>query len=184
MEKLLRSFIRIISQLNETIGRAVSWITGFLVLLVCADVGMRYLFNDTAAWVMELEWHLFALVFMLGAGFAFKHDRHVRVDLFYDQFSERDKAWVNLTGGILFLIPWCLLLFYVSFQYALGSFQIGEGSPNPGGLPYRFIIKGSIAVGIFLLLLQGLANIAQSILVLWGKETAVENHDLTTPEAL
>ncbi len=170
MEKGLRSIIKIIDAINERVGRSVAWLTLVLVLLVCGDVAMRYLFSTTAAWVMELEWHLFALIFILGAGYAFKHDRHVRVDLFYDQFSPRDKAWVNLSGAIVFLIPWCVLMIYVSFFYALGSFQIGEGSPNPGGLPYRFLIKGSITIGMLLLLLQALASVAQSILVLRGKE--------------
>ncbi len=170
MEKGLRSIIKIIDAINERVGRSVAWLTLVLVLLVCGDVAMRYLFSTTAAWVMELEWHLFALIFILGAGYAFKHDRHVRVDLFYDQFSPRDKAWVNLSGALVFLIPWCVLMVYVSFFYALGSFQIGEGSPNPGGLPYRFLIKGSISIGMFLLLLQALASVAQSILVLRGKE--------------
>lgn len=171
MEKFLRRSISFADSLNENVGRAVAWATTLLMLLVCFDVAARYFFQTTAAWVMELEWHLFALVFLLGAGYAFKHDRHVRVDLFYDRFSERDKAWVNLFGAILFLIPWCVLMIYVSYYYALGSYQIGEGSPNPGGLPYRFIIKGAITVGMVLLLLQAWASVAQSVLVLWKKKT-------------
>lgn len=173
MEKLLRSSISFIENTNETIGRAAAWITTLLMILVCGDVAMRYLFNTTAAWVMELEWHLFALVFILGAGYAFKHDRHVRVDLFYENFSARDKAWVNLIGGILFLIPWCLLMIYVSFKYAWGSFLIGEGSPNPGGLPYRFLIKGAITIGMILLFLQALASVGKSYLVLFKKESEI-----------
>ena len=167
MEKLLRSFVNGVGKINESIGRAVAWLTTLLVLLVCGDVLMRYWFNTTAAWVMELEWHLFALVFLLGAAYAFQQDRHVRVDLFYDRFSPRDRAWVNLVGGMVFLLPWCLVLVYVGWQYALGSYYIGEGSPNPGGLPHRFLIKGSIALGFLLLLLQALASIAAALLVLF-----------------
>lgn len=170
MEKFLRRSIFFAETLNENVGRTVAWATTLLMLLVCGDVAMRYFFQTTSAWVMELEWHLFALIFLLGAGYAFKHDRHVRVDLFYDRFSAQDKAWVNLLGGVLFLIPWCLLMTYVSYHYALGSYQIGEGSPNPGGLPHRFVIKGAITVGMILLLLQAWASVAQSVLVLWKKE--------------
>jgi len=170
MDNWLRRFISFIGKMNEQIGHIVAWLTTILMLLVCGDVAMRYIFNTTAAWVMELEWHLFALVFLLGAAYTFQQDRHVRVDLFYDRFSPKDKAWVNLVGVLAFLIPWCLILIYVSFHYALGSYQIGEGSPNPGGLPYRFIIKSSITVGMSLLLLQALASVAQSLLVIWGKE--------------
>ena len=84
-----------IDRINEWVGRTSSWISGILVILVCIDVLSRYLFSETAAWVMELEWHLFSLLFLFGAGFALKHDRHVRVDLFYDKFSPKDKALVN-----------------------------------------------------------------------------------------
>ncbi len=106
---------------------------------------------------MELEWHLFGLIFLLGAGYAFRHDRHVRVDLFYAKFSAKDKALVNLFGGLILLIPWTAILIYVSFEYA--TIAIGEGSPDPGGLPARYIIKFAITAGMVLLFLQGLASI-------------------------
>lgn len=155
-----------IDQLNEKIGRAVSWLTTALVVLVVVDVIFRYLFNTSKAWTIELEWHLFALIFLFGAGYAFKHDRHVRVDLFYTRFSKRDKATVDLIGGLIFLIPWCILVIYSAWGYAMQSYKIGEGSPDPGGLPALYLIKFSMAIGIFLLLLQGVANIIQSYLTI------------------
>lgn len=169
METLFRRLIRLVHPINEWVGRTVAWLTTFLVLLVCFDVAQRSLFNTTAAWVMELEWHLFALIFLLGAGYSLKHDRHVRVDLFYAKFSEKDKALVNLLGTLLFLIPWCVLIIYFSFFYALDAYQIGEGSPDPGGLPARYIIKFAITIGIGLLFLQALALAANAALVLMGK---------------
>ncbi len=153
-----------ISQINEWIGKKISWLTFLLVILVCFDVIVRYLFNDTAAWIMELEWHMFALIFLLGAGYAFKHDRHVRVDLFYSNFKEKDKALVNLIGGLLFLIPWTIVIIIASFNYANVSFQIRETSPDPGGLPARYIIKFAITLGGILLFLQALANVIKSYL--------------------
>jgi TRAP-type mannitol/chloroaromatic compound transport system permease small subunit len=153
-----------IAAINEWVGRGVSWLTFLLVVLVCFDVVFRYLFNDTEAWIMELEWHMFALIFLLGAGFAFKHDRHVRVDLFYSRFSEKDKALLNMIGGLLFLIPWCTMIIWASFQYANVSFQIREVSPDPGGLPARYIIKYAITVGGVLLLLQAISNTIESYL--------------------
>ena len=154
---------KFIHRLNEFVGRTASWLNTLLVLLVCGDVISRYLFNDTAAWVMELEWHLFALVFLLGAGYALRHDRHVRVDLFYSRFSVRDQALVNIVGGIVFLIPWCILLIVVSTRYAWVSYLIGEGSPDPGGLPARYLIKFAIPIALFLLLLQGIVSVWESI---------------------
>lgn len=170
MKRFLQQIIRFANAINEAMGRLASWFTTALVLLVCFDVIRRFLINDTEAWIMELEWHLFALIFLLGSGYALKHDRHVRVDLFYANFSARDKAWVNLVGSLVFLLPWCIIVGVMSFQYAAGSFAINEGSPDPGGLPARYIIKFAITVGVTLLGLQGLAVVAQSLLTLGGEE--------------
>ena len=176
MIAFLKFVIRVANTINEWVGRSVSWVTLLLVLLVCFDVGRRYILNSASVWGMELEWHLYAAVFLLGAGYAFKHNRHVRVDLFYSKFSKRDKAWTNLIGGIIFLIPWCVLIILVSYTYAKGSFDIMEESPNPDGLPFRFIIKFTVTIGIGLLLLQALANVAESLLVLIGKSETQESN--------
>jgi TRAP-type mannitol/chloroaromatic compound transport system permease small subunit len=178
--EILRRIAKSIHRLNERAGRAASWLTTALMLLVCADVIVRYLFSDTQAWIIELEWHLFGLIFLLGAGYAFKHDRHVRVDVFYSKFNERDKAWVNLLGGILFLLPWSAVLLLVSFEYATISYRIGEGSPDPGGLPARYLIKYAVAAGIGLLLLQGIASIIDNILVLKGEQPGLSDSSNTT----
>ncbi len=171
MAGLLEQLSAAINRLNEWVGRAVSWLCAALVLLVCFDVVTRYLFSATAAWIMELEWHLFALIFLLGAGYAFRHGRHVRVDLFYAGFSVKDKAWVDFLGALLFLLPWCLLITYTSFGYALSSYEIRETSPDPGGLPARYLIKFSIVIGAALLLLQGIASLIDSALVLAGEKS-------------
>jgi len=157
------TLIKSINSINEWVGRTASWLTLILVGVVCFDVVTRYLFNDTAAWIMELEWHLFALIFLLGAGYAFKHDKHVRVDLFYSNFSKRDKAWVNLIGGIAFLVPWCIIVIIYSFDFGLDAYQMGEKSPDPGGLPARWVIKFAITIGMTLLLLQAIASILGAI---------------------
>ncbi len=166
MENLLQKFINFVNVINENIGKATSWLTGILVVLVCGRVLGRMLFDSEPVWLPELEWHLFAMIFLLAAGYTLKHDKHVRVDLFYADFSERDKALVNLVGALLFLIPWCCLIIWVSYDYALGSFKILEGSPNPNGLPYRFVVKFAITIGACLLLLQALAMVADSLLTL------------------
>ena len=166
---MIGKFIRLINGVNEWIGKAVSWLTLALVLLVCADVCRRYFFNQTDAWVMELQWHFFALIFLFGAGYTLKHDKHVRVDLFYDRFSNREKSLVNLVGGIVLLIPFCIMIIYVSYAYMMQSYLISESSADPGGLAYRFLIKGSISIGILFLLLQAISMVAQSWLTLTSK---------------
>ncbi|HMQ48592.1 MAG TPA: TRAP transporter small permease subunit [Saprospiraceae bacterium] len=170
MHQFLKTFSKGVNYLNEQVGRAVSWLTGILVLLVCGDVIVRYVLSDSEAWVMELEWHLFSLIFLLGAGYALKHDRHVRVDLFYAHFSPKDKALVNLLGSLIFLIPWALLIIVVSFDYALISYRIGETSPDPGGLPARYLIKFSVTLGATLLLLQGIADLIDAAYKYFSKE--------------
>ncbi|MEN0049092.1 MAG: TRAP transporter small permease subunit [Bacteroidota bacterium] len=155
-----------ISIINEKIGKAASWLTTALVILIVIDVIFRYLFKDTAAWILELEWHFFAIIFLLGGAYALKEDKHVRVDLFYSNFSERDQAWVNLFGTALLLIPWCVAVIWFAGQYAWTSFEDGEGSPDPGGLPARYIIKSIVVLSFFLLNLQAIALLLRSILTI------------------
>jgi len=154
--------IKIIDAINETVGRAVSWLTLALVLAVCIEVFRRSVLGETSVAMVELHWHLFALIFLLGSGYALKHDRHVRVDLFYTNFSKQDKAWVNFFGSILLLIPWLLIMIYWSYFYALDSWMFREGSPDPGGLPARYLIKFAIPIGLSLLLLQAVSLMLQS----------------------
>lgn len=182
MDRILLQIYSNISRLNDRIGAATAWLTMVLVLLVVVDVISRRLFQDTQTWIMEMEWHLFALIFLLGAGFAFRHDKHVRVDLFYAKFSQKDKAWVNLIGGMFFLLPWCVALMIFSWEFAADAFRIQEASPDPGGLPARYLIKFSIVLGAFFLFLQGLASVAEAILHLRGISTETESSDF--PESI
>ncbi len=157
-------------QVNEWAGRSAAWLTVVLVGIVCFDVVARKLFNFTKAWIMDLEWHLFALIFLMAAGYALQHDRHVRVDLFYDKFSKKDKALTDFTGTLLFLIPWCVTVIIYSYSYALQSFRLNEGAAEPGGLPARYVIKFCIVAGTVLLLLQAIAVLIETGLVLFGKK--------------
>ena len=169
MLAFLKKTSHLIHQFSEKTGRAVSWLCVLLVLLICYDVIMRALIDDTATWIIELEWHIFSLIFLLGAAYTLKHDRHVRVDLFYSKFSVKDKAWVNFFGTLIFLVPWCLVLIIFSYQFALGAYTIGEGSPNPNGLPARYIIKFSITLGVVFLLLQAIAMLIDALFVILNK---------------
>jgi len=147
-------------------GIFASWFSGLLVILVIYDVLMRYLLKQSSPWIMEMEWHLFSILFLFGSAYTFQVDRHVRVDLFYSKMSIRDKAWIDLIGNLLFLVPWCIFIMKYSFDYAFSSYIMGEGSPDPGGLPYRYIIKFCIVIGFFLLFLQAIANILTSVQLL------------------
>jgi len=171
---VLKTFMRWIDGLNEWVGRGVAWVTLALVLVIFVDVVMRYLFNTSFVFTQELEWHLFGFIFLIGAGFTLLHDGHVRVDIIYQRLGFKGQAWINLMGVIVFLIPGCLMIIITSFKFVLSSFLILEGSPDPGGIPLRFIVKGFIPAGFFLLLLQGLSLGVHSLLQILGVETPKE----------
>lgn len=159
-----------IKKVNSIAGKVASWFNVLLVILVGFDVLFRYLLNTTSVWVMELEWHFFALIFLLGGGFAFQKNQHVRVDVFYDKFSEKEKAEVNFWGGVLFLLPWTIFLMYTSFGYAQTSFWIRESSPDPGGLPARYIVKYAIFLGFLLLFIEALISIVENGILLFQQQ--------------
>ena len=172
---VLKTFMRWIDGLNEWIGRGVAWVTLALVLVIFVDVVMRYLFNKSFVFTQELEWHLFGFIFLIGAGYTLLHDGHVRVDIIYQRLGFKGQAWINLMGVIVFLIPGCLMLIITSFKFVLTSFLILEGSPDPGGIPLRFIVKGFIPAGFSLLLLQGFSLGAHSLMQILGVETPKED---------
>lgn len=153
----------LIDRLNESVGKAVSWLSLGLVLVVLTDVAMRYIFRYTQNWMIELEWHIYAALFLLSAGYTLLYNKHVRVDLFYARYSIKRKAWVDLLGHTLLLLPWCYVVITTGYRYMINSWYIRESSDQPGGLPARYVIKSAIVVGFVLLLLQGLSQIIKSI---------------------
>ncbi len=168
----LKTFSRWIDILNEWVGRGVAWVTLALVLVVFTDVVMRYLFNTSFVFTQELEWHLFGFIFLIGAGYTLLHDGHVRVDIVYQRLGLKGQAWINLFGVIIFLIPGCLMVITTSWKFMANSFAIFEGSPDPGGIPFRFILKGCIPLGFTLLLFQGFSLGIHSIMQIMGVEKA------------
>lgn len=159
-----------IDKLINRIGTLVSWLTLLLVLVIVTDVLLRYAFNMTSAASFELEWHLFALIFMLGASYTLQRDKHVRVDVFYHRFSKKNKAWVNAIGTAFLLLPFCAIAFWESLSFVESSFTFKETSPDPGGLPARYLIKASIPIGFFLLGLQGINLLLKSIITILNHE--------------
>ena len=173
----MRAFTRLadfIDSLNEKIGTVVSWLTTLLVLIVCYDVFTRYLLKRSSIAVQELEWHLFAVIFLLGAAYTLKHDRHVRVDVLYQKFSPQTRGWINFVCSLFFLIPFALLVIWASYEFVASSFRIGETSPDPGGLPARFVLKACLPLGFFLVFLQGLSLAIHSLCAALGHRPTAE----------
>lgn len=145
--------LNILRKIIDSVGHLCSLLMLLMVLNVFYDVIMRYFFNDVSIGMQELEWHLFGAMFMFGIGYTFKEDGHVRVDVFYDKMSIRSQAFVNIFGSIVFALPITLLILYFSIDYTYQAYEMGEGSADPGGLPYRWIIRSVIPISsIFLTL--------------------------------
>lgn len=164
----LAALARAIDNFSEWTGRLTAWLVLAMMLVIVYDVSMRYLFQSGSIRLQELQWHLFALIFLLGAGYTLRHDGHVRVDLLFRSrwLSQRGRALVDLLGSALFLIPFCVLVITGSIPFVESSWRFEERSPDPGGLPYRFLLKAAIPVGFALLLLQGVSMMLRSALVL------------------
>ena len=169
-------FCRWVDALNTWVGRVVAWATALVVAVVFIDVVMRYAFKMSFVFTQELEWHLFAFIFLMGAGYTLLQDGHVRVDIFYQRCSPKAQAWINLLGVIFFLIPGCYMVISTSIPFVYNAWAVMEGSPDPGGIPYRFLLKGCIPVGFILILLQGLSLGGKSLLTILGKEIESEGN--------
>ena len=159
----MKKSIFILEKLVTGVGKATSWLSILIVLIIVVDVFMRYTFGITSSASFEIEWHLFGALFLLGAGWTLKEDKHVRVDVFYQKFSKKTQAWVNLIGTVALLMPFCWVILIESVQFTFTSFQINEVSPDPGGLPARFLVKAMIPAGFLILGMQGIAIVLRSI---------------------
>ncbi len=140
-----------------------------LILLVVYDALMRYLFQSGSIALQELEWHLFDVVIMFGIAYTLQRASHVRVDIFYDRYSARTRHIVNIIGALFFILPFSLLIIYVGFDFVLLSFEQMEASSDPGGLPYRFIVKSLMPVAFVLLIVQSLSEVYNEFRLLRGE---------------
>jgi TRAP-type mannitol/chloroaromatic compound transport system permease small subunit len=176
---LVAGAVRAIDHMNEQIGRAVSWLTLAMVLITFFVAAMRYGFNWGRVWIQELYVWLHGIVFMLGAGYTLLHNGHVRVDIFYRPADARFKAWVDLLGSLLLLMPIIVMVFWVSWPYVVQSWSMHEASRESGGLPGLFLLKSVILAFCVLIGLQGLSLAGRSLLVLAGHPEFAPQEDET-----
>ena len=159
-----------IDRMGAVSGRVTSWLTLVMVIVTVVIVVMRYLFDAGAVWLQESVVWMHAVVFMLGAAYTLQQDEHVRVDIFYRDMSERRRAWVDLCGTLLFLLPLCAFVGYKSWDFVLVSWQLGESSREPGGMPYPFVplLKSVLLIMPLLLSLQGVARMVRALQLIRG----------------
>ncbi|MFC4701666.1 TRAP transporter small permease subunit [Glaciecola siphonariae] len=163
---MLEKTCKVIDSINSALGKTVSYATFAMALVMFAIVVLRYGFNVGWIAMQESVMYLHAAVFLLGSAFTFQHNGHVRVDVFYRRFSERKKAQVNLFGSLVFMLPVSLYIGIICYQYVLESWRLFEGSREPGGLPFVYILKSFLLVFAVSMALQAISDIAQQSLKL------------------
>lgn len=167
---MLRELARWIDAVQERVGRFTSFVTLGMVLVVFFDVVMRYVFRKSSVFMQEMEWHLFAVGYLLAAGYTMLYDEHVRVDIFYSSWSPRKRAWANFIFAFLFFFPSIILVIYTTIPFLRNSYTLNEGSPDPGGVPARWILKSTIIIGFVLLGLQGISETVKNYYIARGWE--------------
>ena len=168
---MLQKISATIDAINEHIGNLVAWLVGAMIILTFSVAFMRYGFNIGSIAMQESVVYLHSIVFMLALAYTYKHNEHVRVDIFYSSFDPIKKAWVDLLGSIFLLLPICFYLIFISWEYAAKSWALLEGSPEAGGLPLLFILKTLIPLMPALLGLQGISVICHSLQTIANKKT-------------
>ncbi len=153
-----------IDTLNDVVGKAAAWTALAMVLIQFIVVVMRYVFGLGSIMMQESVVYLHAVLFMVGAGYTLLHGGHVRVDVFYREASERWKAWIDLAGVFVFLLPVCLLVWWFSFPYVENSWKVFEGSKETSGIQGVFLLKSVILAFAFLVAIQGVSMAIRSFL--------------------
>ncbi|MES9970180.1 MAG: TRAP transporter small permease subunit [Candidatus Thiodiazotropha sp.] len=160
--------------INEWMGRAVSWLSLLMVLTTFAVVVLRYVFDLGWIWLQESVTFMHGALFLVGAAYTLKHDGHVRVDIFFHRFSAQKKAWVDLLGSLMLLMPVCLFIFMVSWDYVAQSWSLQEGSREAGGLDGVYLFKSLILLMAGLLLLQGVSTVIRCLSRLLANVDGIE----------
>ena len=162
---------KLLDVISIKVGHAVSWLTLLMVLVTFVIVVMRYVFGTGLIWLQESLTWMHAAVFMLGAAFTMQQEDHVRVDIFYSRMPDRQRAWVDLLGVLIFVFPMCAFFVYQSLGYVVASWAIREISRNSGGLPYPFVplLKSVLVIMPIAVALQGISLLLRSVQVIRGR---------------
>ncbi|MEW6165251.1 MAG: TRAP transporter small permease subunit [Pseudomonadota bacterium] len=166
MQGLLK-FSRLVDALSERVGNLIYWLVLGAVLISAGNAIVRKLFNTSSNALLEVQWYLFAAVFLCGAGYGFLRNAHVRIDFISNHFSARVRNWVDIVGIVVFLGPLCVVMIDLSWPLFVNAWESGEMSINAGGL-IRWPVYGMVPLGFALLLLQSLSELVKRIAFLRG----------------
>jgi len=150
------------------VGRVGAWMSLPLMIVIVFDVITRRFFVLGSTKLQESEWHLHAILFLLCIGFTYIKDAHVRIDLVRERLNVTAQRWIELLGCLLFLIPYCLIVFWFALTFVESSWNVGEASDSATGLPYRWAIKAFLPLGFFIMLLAGITVALRKFIELFG----------------
>jgi TRAP-type mannitol/chloroaromatic compound transport system permease small subunit len=165
--RFLLAFADAVDRLTEQVGQTVKWLVLFSSVISAFNALMRYTIHYSSNAWLEIQWYMFGAMFLLAAGYALKYEEHVRVDIFFSKLTPKGQAWVDVFGGILFLMPMAVIIGWLAIPMVVNSYRIHEYSSDAGGL-LRWPIKLMIPVGFGLLALQGVAEIIKKTAVALG----------------
>jgi len=166
--RLLLRLQEFLDQVVIWVGRIGAWMSVPLMIVIVFDVITRRFFVLGSTKLQEGEWHLHAILFLLCIGFTYIKDAHVRIDLVRERLNVTAQRWIELLGCLLFLIPYCLIVFWFSLTFLESSWNVGEASDSATGLPYRWAIKAFLPVGFFVMLLAGITVALRKFIELFG----------------
>ena len=167
MMNVLLTISRAIDSLNERIGRAVIWLVLVMALVSASNALIRYLFNQSSNAWLELQWYLFAAVFLLCAGYTLLHNEHIRIDVLSSRLSARGRLWIDVVGTLLFLLPVSVFIVWLSWPVFVNAWVSNEMSSNAGGL-IRWPARLLVPAGFLLLSLQGISELIKRVAALMG----------------
>lgn len=159
---------RLIDRTSEKVGRVVYWLVLAAVLISSFNAVIRYVFSISSNAWLELQWYLYSAVFLLCAGYTHLRNAHIRIDVVINGFSPRTRTWIDILGGVFFLLPMAILIFWLSVPFVMESFIRQEMSTDAGGL-LRLPVKLLLPIGFALLILQGISEIVKRIGFLAGR---------------
>jgi TRAP-type mannitol/chloroaromatic compound transport system permease small subunit len=182
--KILLSLSRLIDALNERIGHIVYWLVLVMVLVSSANATSRYVFSIASNAWLELQWYLFAAVFLLCSGYTLRHNEHIRIDVVASRFTRRTQLWIDVFGTVFFLLPMAIIILWLSWPIFINAWVSNEMSSNAGGL-IRWPARLLVPVGFFLLTLQGMSELIKRIAILRGViPDTIEKHESPVAEQL
>jgi TRAP-type mannitol/chloroaromatic compound transport system permease small subunit len=164
----LLALSRAIDRVSEVVGKTVLWLILIVVVISAGNAVVRYLFDWSSNSLLEIQWYLFSAIFLLMAGYVFKRNEHIRIDVIAGRTSARTQNWIDVFGIVVFMLPMVILIMTLSWPVFMNAWTSGENSPNPGGL-IRWPVRLLMPVGFFLLLLQALSELVKRIAFLTGR---------------